>query len=212
MSETRTITSIEVQKKRRDRFSLFLDGEFAFGLHQDTLVKSGIAKGDILTEKHIEEIQYLDNIRSAKEKGIRLLAVRPRSTKELADRLKQTKYSSAVIEAVLVEFDRLGLLNDSEFGRMFAQSKMITKPMGQFLLKRELVHKGLNETDVDAAIESAYSEFSEEKVAWNLASRRKKRLVSLDEIKAKKRLSDFLLRRGFNWEIIKNIIESWEDL
>ena len=212
MAETRKITSIEIQQKRRDRFSVFLDNEFAFGVHRDTLIKSGIAQGDDLSEKQIEDIQGLENIRSAKEKGLRLLAARPRSTKEIADRLKQAKYSSLVIESVLVEFDRLGLLNDSEFGKMYARSQMITKPMGEFLLKRELQQKGLKDDDIQSAIDVAYSESSETKVAWELASRRKIRYGNLEEIKAKKRVSDFLLRRGFNWEIIKNILVNWKDL
>jgi regulatory protein len=212
VSETRIITCIEIQQKRRDRFSVFLDGEFAFGVHRDTLVKSGIAKGDVLSEKHINDIQELEAIRSAKEKAMRLLAARPRSTKELTDRLKQAKHSSTTIESVLLYLERIGLLNDSEFGKMYARSKMISKPMGEYLLKRELFQKGLNEEDIQSALDVAYAENSEEQVAWELASNRKKRFRDLDEIKAKKRLLDFLSRRGFSWEIISKILDNWKEL
>lgn len=212
MAETRKITSIELQQKRKDRFSIFLDDEFAFGVHRDTLLKTGVAKGDDLTEKQIQEIQELENQRAAKEKGLRLLAARPRSAKELQDRLKQARYSPETIENVLKEFDRLGLINDAEFGKMYARSQMITKPMGQFLLRRELKFKGLKEDEIEQAVDVAYSEESEKQIAFDLAARRKKRVENLEEVKAKKRVSDFLQRRGFNWEIISSILEQWKEL
>ena len=212
MADTRKITSIELEQKRKDRFSVFLDKEFAFGIHRETLLKTGIAKGDDLSEKQIKEIQQFENLRAAKEKGLRLLAARPRSAKELADRLKQARYSSETIEHVLKEFDRLGLLNDAEFGKMYARSQMITKPMGQFLLRRELKFKGLKEEEIEQAVDAAYEEQSEKQVAFELALRRKKRVEYLEEMKAKKRVSDFLQRRGFNWEIISDIIEKWKEL
>lgn len=212
MCERHKITSIQVQAKRRDRFSVFLDGEFAFGIHQDVLLKSGIAQGDELDSGQIEKILSLEERRAAKEKAMRLLAVRPRSNKEIADRLHQAKFPDKVIDWVIPELERVGLLNDLEFAKMFARSRMITKPVGEFLLRRELAQKGLSEEQIEAGVEEAYAETDELKVARNIATRRKKRYSALDEVKAKKRLSDFLIRRGFSWEIVKDIIGNWENL
>lgn len=212
MDEPRKITSIEIQQKRKDRFSVFLDEEFAFGIHRETLLKSGIAKGDLLSEKQVAEIQKLENRRAAKEKGLRLLAARPRSAKELRDRLKQAGFETDVIENVLEEFDRLGLVNDAEFAKMYARSQMIAKPMGEFLLRRELKQKGIGEAAIEDAVAEAYSESSEREVALDLAKRRKKRYQNLDEQKAKKRVADFLQRRGFGWDIVGDIIENWKEL
>lgn len=211
MCERHKITSLQVQAKRKDRFSVFLDGEFAFGIHQDVLIKSGIAKGDELSSEQIEEILRLEERRAAKEKAMRLLAVRPRSTKEIVDRLRQAKFSQAVIDWVIPELERVGLLNDFEFAKMFARSRMITRPVGEFLLRRELKQKGLSEEQIEAGVEEAYAETSEVQVAGTLAAKRKKRYLELEEMKAKKRLSDFLIRRGFNWEIVKDIIGNWEN-
>jgi len=212
MCERHKITSIQVQVKRKDRFSVFLDGEFAFGIHQDVLIKSGIAQGDELDSGQIEKILCLEERRAAKEKAMRLLAVRSRSNKEIADRLRQAKFPDDVIDWVIPELERVGLLNDFEFAKMFARSRMITKPVGEFLLRRELKQKGLSEEQIEKGVEEAYAETSEVKVAWTIAAKRKKRYLVLEEMKAKKRLSDFLIRRGFNWEIVKDIIGDWENL
>jgi len=212
MAETFKITSIEFQAKRKDRFSVFMDGEFAFGLHQNVLIKCGIAKGDELTQAQIDSIINLEENHAAKEKAMRLLAVRARSKKELRDRLKQTRFSSDTIDQILIELERIGLLNDAEFAKMFARSKMITKPMGKFLLVQEMKQKGLSEQNINEALDQAYLEKSESQIAFELASKRKQRYVDLEELKAKKRVSDFLVRRGFSWDIVKSILDQWQEL
>jgi regulatory protein len=211
-ADARKITDIQVQKKRRDRVAVFLDGEFAFGLHQDVLLTAGIATGDDLTPERIEAIQQLEARRSGKEKAIRLLAHRARSRKEIVDRLKQAGYEPQDIDWVIEELQRLRLLDDAEFARLFARTRMITKPVGAFLLRQELKQRGVAEKEIEAAVAAGYEEQSEREVARELAIKNKKKQVRLDEDKAKQRVTDFLLRRGFHWEIVNEIIEDWENL
>jgi len=209
---SKKITSIEVQAKRKDRYSVFIDDEFAFGIHQDVLLQSGIAKGDEISDEKITEILALEQRKAAKEKALRLLAVRARSRKELTDRLLRAKYSQETVDWVLQELERLGLVDDTQFAVMFARSRMITKPEGSFLLRQELKQKGLTDDIIEKAVAEAYKEKSESQVAWELAQKRKKSLQSVEEIKAKKRLSDFLLRRGFHWDVVNDIIDHWDEI
>ena len=212
MSEFRLITDIKLQEKRKDRFSIFLENEFAFGIHQDVLLKSGIARGDKLSQEKIDAILKLENARSAREKAMRLLAHRARSKKELCDRLGQAGFERQVVEETLSDMERLQLVNDAEFALMFARNRMITKPVGEFLLRRELQQKGIGEIDIGKAVVEAYREKSEYQAAKELAQKNKKKQIKLDEEKARERVSNFLMRRGFHWDLVKDILEQWETL
>jgi regulatory protein len=212
MNEKKTITDIQLQQKRKERFSIFLDGEFAFGLHQDVLIKAGIAKGDQLSEKQIENILELEERRAAKEKAYRLLAVRPRSKRELTDRLERAGFAESEIEHVLNDLIRLKLVNDREFAMMFARNRMITKPCGEFLLTQELRQKGIGDADIALAVREAYKDQSEYDFAWQVAAKSKKKQIRLNEEKAQKRVADFLMRRGFHWDIVKDVMEHWDEL
>lgn len=212
MEESRTVTSLEVQKKDRNRVSVFLDGIFAFGIHQDVLIKSGIARGDRLTAGRIEEILGFEERRAAKEKAMRLLAVRSRSQKELAARLRQAKYSAAAVEWTLVELKRLKLVDDAAFAESFARNRSQTRPEGAFLLRRELQQKGLNDAEIEGGIAAAFQERSEREMAYDLARKKKETLKALPPDKSRKRINDFLLRRGFDWELIRELLEDWERL
>lgn len=208
MSETRTVTAVEIQVKRRNRFSIFLDGEFAFGVHRDVLLQAGIAKGEKLTEKRIRSILDLENRKQAESKALSLLAYRARSIKEIKDRLKQKGYSEKVIDGVLHELKRLGLVDDTEFAILFARSRIKNKPMGRLMLEHEMKQKGLLTDDIDKGIEAAYEGTDERQLALELA--RKK--IPQAALNSKNRVSDLLRRRGFSWDVISDVLHNWEQL
>ncbi|HPG41354.1 MAG TPA: RecX family transcriptional regulator [bacterium] len=206
------VTDIQVQEKRKDRFSIFLDGEFAFGVDQDVLLQSGIAKGDVLTPAQVQAMIGLEERKNARDKALRLLAVRARSEKELTDRLRQAKYSVRIIEEVIAELKRLKLLNDSDFAVMFARNRVITKPTGEYMLKQELKAKGLSEEDIQNGLDAAFQEKPEQRQALELAIKLKARHRQDEEIKARKKVNDHLLRRGFSWDIVNDIMDKWDNL
>jgi len=206
------VTAIKPQKKRRNRVSLFLDGEFALGLHQDVLLKAGIAQGDELEEAQVSRLAVLDQERQAKEKAFRLLAVRARSKKELVDRLARESYCSEIIDNVIKDLGRIGLIDDAEFAASFARHRMATKPVGEKRLRLELRRKGVAEADIDRAVDVAFSEMSEAEYTRRLAIQRKRTCASLEERAAQKRVADYLLRRGFHWDVIRELLSDWEAL
>lgn len=212
MSATRTITNIEIQKGKKNRVSVFLDNAFAFSLDQNVLIKTGIARGDVLSEERIAEILEAEERHSAKLKAMRLLAVRARSRKELSDRLRMAKFSKAAVAWAVQEMERLQLIDDAEFARSFSQNRMVSKPVSKMALERELSQKGLSETEIQLGIQQAYADQSESDIARELALKRKKSCANLDETRAKKRVADFLARRGFSWQVVLEIMEEWDRL
>jgi regulatory protein len=212
VSDVKTVTAIEIQKGRKNRVSVFLDEVFAFGLDQDVLVRSGIAKGDRLTPERIQQVLDLEERHRAKMKAVRLLSVRNRSRKELQDRLRQAKFAESVIDYALSEMERLKLIDDAEFARSYGQNRMVTHPVSKRMLERELKFKGLAEDEIQQGVDRAYESQDESQVARQLAGKRKKSVSHLDENKAKKRVYDFLLRRGFSWDVISDILDKWDQL
>lgn len=209
---SKTITQIAVQQRRKNRCSIFLDDEFAFGLDQEVVLQFGLKKGDLLTEQQIHDILFVEERKRAKDRALRFLSYRDRSEKEIRTKLQQVGYEASIIDWVIGELKRLKFLDDQRFAQSYAQTQMITRPVGEFFLRRELKQKGLEEPLIEQAIHQVYQEKDQSAVALELAAQRKKRYANLDEIKAKKRVSDFLLRRGFDWEVVAEVMERWEEL
>ena len=200
------ITKIEAQKQRKQRASVYLDGEFAFGLDSSVLLQFDLKKGDILTKTRIKDILQKEEKKRVKENAFRYLAARAHSEKELQTKLRQKGYAEELIETVLWELREAKFIDDVKFAFAFARNRIAKKPMGARLLRQELWQKGLKPEIIDKALTEAYSAKRQEEIARELAENRKHRYQDLDENKQKKRLNDFLLRRGFDWEIVKEVI------
>jgi len=203
----KTITKIEVQKKRKGRCSVYLDEEFGFGIDQNVLLQFGLNKGDQLSDEKIKEILIIEENHRAKEKAIRLLSYRDRSEKEIIKKLKEAGYKQNAIEWTIAELKRLKLIDDSRFAVSFAKTKMVTKPSGEYLIRRELTSKGIEDELIDVALENAYGEKSQYEIATEIAEKRLKRYHGLDEDKTKRKICDFLLRRGFSWDVVNDVLE-----
>lgn len=203
----RKITRIETQKRKRNRYSVFLDEEFAFGLDAAVVTKFNLSVGDRLSEEKIADLLHEEEKRRIKEKAYRYLAGRAHSEKELRDKLLRKGFEETQVDGVMAELKEVGYLDDARFACTFAQSRLRNKPMGAFLLRRELQQKGVAGPLIDEAIKDAYAGVDEEELAADLVRRRASRYRDLEQDKRKKRLYDFLRRRGFRWDVVRRVIE-----
>ena len=209
-----TITAIERQKKNPKRVSIYVDDEFAIGVHIETLAHYGLRKGDSLEEKKLKELERAEELQSAKEKSMRLLGYRARSEKEIRDRLGKKSFNVAVIDETIVALKRSRLLDDAAFARTFAHDAIARKPLGKHLLRRELRQKGIANEIIESVIGEVYDEESEEEFALELTRKymnkktgsKKKSTGVQGRMKEKKRLADYLARRGFDWETVSSVL------
>lgn len=88
------ITKIEVQKKNKERFNLFLDEQFEMGIDIDTLVKFNLKKGQQLEAADMAEIQKYDHYRIGLNKAIQYLSYKKRTEKEVYNIYKKKRYQS----------------------------------------------------------------------------------------------------------------------
>ena len=211
---TYRITKIEVQKNRKDRVNVFLDDGFAFGLDQEVVLRHHLHEGDALSESLIGNILLAEEKARAKEKALSYLGYRARSAEELKKKLLKKGFSDKTIQAIVDDFRRVGLLDDRQFAETYVHSRMIQKPMGKRLLRKELLSKGIDEEMIDRAIEEAYGNRCETEVAKDLIQKKLQSTHSKEKESKiqKKKLTDFLLRRGFDWEVISEVFqeEPWE--
>lgn len=207
VNDSATITAIEVQKRNKNRLSIYLDDDFAFGLDSSIVVEYDLKKGDRLSGDQITNILLKEEKKRVKQKAYRYLAGRAHSEKELRDKLTAKGFEKKLIDSVIVEFKDMKLVEDCEFALAYARSRLLQKPIGENLLRRELWQKGIGEDIIDRTVQSAYSEKSQSELVIGLVKKRKSRYQGLDELTAKKNLGDFLVQRGFDWELAKEVLD-----
>ncbi|RMF65794.1 MAG: hypothetical protein D6743_07450 [Calditrichaeota bacterium] len=203
----RTITKIELQRKNRNKASIFLDGEYAFSLGVDIVSRHGLKAGETLPAPRLALLQREEERRQIKERAYRYLSYRAHSEKELQQKLERSGFGQEPIAEVLAELKANRLLNDDEFARSFARSKLAKKPMGERRLRQELWKKGVDKEIIDATVSEIYADADQLELARTLVARTAPRYKHLEPQRRARRVRDLLLRQGFSWEIVRQVLE-----
>lgn len=149
----------------------------------------------------------MDKIKTrAENNAYSLLRVRPRSEREIRERLKLKGYNDSIIDDVVEGLKRRSDIDDGKFAKFWVDSRMHLNPVGDIVLKHELKDKGIEDSIIESALETKAEAYDEYEVAFNMAAEKFERLKKLDRRKASKRIYDFLLRRGFKYDTIRKII------
>lgn len=200
------ITKLERQKKNHKRFNLYLDGEFYCGLYDDTLLKYGIASGDEVTEKQIEEIRGFDEYIYGKKIAFDYLSYRIRTISEIKKRLRKAKLQDEVIEKVILHLKELKLVDDEAFARQLVAEKIKNKPAGKRMIEKKLFEMGIPKQVGESVLDELLDEETEKSLALKVYEKFSPKISGLDKQEARKKIFAKLASRGFNFDIINEII------
>jgi len=204
---TKKITALKLQKRNKNRVSVYLDDEFAFGLSK--IVAAWLKVGQEITDEKIKQLQEQDNIELALQKAINFLSYRPRSENEVRKNLKKKDIEDAVIDEVLERLQRGGLINDLEFAQLWVENRSEFRPRGSRALRMELRQKGIH----DKIIEKVIINIDEDHLAYQAAAKQARKYQQLEWQDFRKKMYGFLARRGFDYGIISSIIpKTWEEI
>lgn len=140
------------------------------------------------------------------------LKFRPRTEREIHDYLLKKgikqNWSDELIQSVIENLKEESLIDDKKFIKQFVEERALLKPKGTYVLKAELIRHGISHD----LIEEYFFEqtIDEEDLAYQAIVKRWDRLCLLPEDKRFKKAMDFLLRRGFSFDIAKNTIRKLE--
>lgn len=152
--------------------------------------------------------KHRDDEHGAREKCMRLLALRPRSAVELRQRLRQDGYNAGVTETVLAALQEVGLVDDREFARSWIASRMAGGGASRRKLAWELRRKGIPEALIRELVTDGIDDETETEQARQLARRRSppEAADQRADQRAYQRLRDLLLRRGFEHETVRGVM------
>lgn len=200
-----TVTNLQVQKRNKQRVSVFLDGAFAFGLPRPVAEKLRI--GQELDDAKLAEIHGEATIEAAKQSAMRFISYRPRSSAEIRRNLHKKEYEPAIIEQTVAWLEKVNMVDDSAFARYWVEQRETFKPRSHYALRQELQQKGVARELIDEVL----SAVDEEASARRAAETRANRWQHLPEDQFRAKIGRFLQSRGFGYGIIRQVTdELWQ--
>lgn|SRR5574341_162853 len=194
------ITAIEPQKRDPDRVSIYLDGEYKFGLAR--VVAAWLKIGQELSQEKIASLQAEDVRERAYQQALLFLSYRARSESEIRQNLRKHDIPEDVIEQTLERLRESRLADDQQFARAWVENRNTFRPRSRRALKMELHQKGLSEE----VVQSALAGLDEEALAYEAGLKRARRLQVVEWDEFRRKLSEFLTRRGFPYPVIASVV------
>lgn len=201
------ITALEPQKKKKNRVNIFVDGEFAVGLSQDIVFKNRLKAGKEISSQQLEQLVKENELDKILLKVYRFLSYRPRSEKEIRDYLAKKKTSVLLTALVIKTLEKQKYLDDKEFASWWIDQRMQFRPVGEWVLKAELLQKGISKKIIEEMVNGQWSIVNSQDLALKAAKKKLHHYKGLDQIEFRRKMGNFLARRGFDWETIKEVIE-----
>jgi len=180
--------------------NIYLDGEFAFGVARITA--AWLKNGDELSDEKIAKLLAEDSREWAYQQALLFLSYRARSEKEIKQNLLKHEMPEEVIEETLERLSKAGLANDNEFAQTWVENRSTFRPRSKRALAVELRQKGLD----DETIQASLSDVDEEALAYEAGLKRATRFEGQEWNEFRKKLSEFLARRGFTYSVIVPIV------
>lgn len=203
------VTALRSGKGRRKRVNVYLDSKFAFSLEAEVVLTERLKVGQELSDEQISALAKADNFQRCLNAALHYLSYRPRSESELRERLYRRNFDEESIGRVVARLEELGLVDDMEFAQFWQDNRQAFSPRSSSLTRLELRRKGVAEEVISQVVTPA----SDGEGAYRAALGKARRLPVSDYQSFRRRLGEYLRRRGFSYGVINNTVQQlWQEM
>lgn len=207
-----TISRVVQQKHDPERVSVFIDDEFAFGLTLELVIEAGLKKGVALTVEEQQALLEKERTHRAYAVALHFVGYQPRASNEVRRKLRKKGYHDNVIEDTIARLEGNRFLDDERFASSFVWSRFNGSGYGPARLRADLMKKGVPSRVIDQALAEFEEEADLKSKAQSLAERRWRNLRrESDPLKRKKKLLDYLVRRGYTYGLAREVTEELQE-
>ena len=196
-----TITKLERQKRRKDRWSVYVDGEFVFGLDEVDLLYYKLSEGAEISPGRLEFLREQVVLAKASQKALDFLSHRPRTVKEIERKLSED-YDRDIITRVMDMLYEYKYVDDASYAAEYAKER-IQAGYGLKKIGWELCERGIGQDLIEPALRKVEGVQTQSAIA---ALRVKYRNKQIRDDKEKAGAFNYLLRRGFSTDITHDAI------
>jgi regulatory protein len=203
------ITKIELQKNRKG-INVHLDGKFAFSLNSLVAFKTDLKKGQTLSEAQVARLLLDSDFQRFYDRCLDLISRRPHSESEirryLTRKIPDSLTKDDLVDQIVNRLTELHYLDDSAFADWWLNQRATFRPKSRLALKAELTDKGIN-PDLIKEKFTQLDPDDEYQQALAIAQKRIVRFHTLPPQQIRQKLTGYLARKGYNWDLITKILE-----
>jgi len=150
------------------------------------------------------------SIKEAVQKIEHYCAYQERCHEEVIQKLRSMKMNSEEIDQIISQLISDNFLNEERFACSFARGKHRIKHWGKIRITNELKFRGINQTLINTALKEISPEEYYETFE-TLANRNWESIRETNSLKKRKKICDFMLRKGFESNLVYEKVRELEN-
>lgn len=206
-TDKRKITRIQAQK-RKGRYNIYIDGEYAFPVAEGILVKHMLTKGTKVSKDLQKQLEAEDNFSKAYTRALNYLSYSLRTEKQIRDDLIDKEFDLYVDEVILKLKDQ-NLINDLEYAKSYIRTSANINRKGPRIIEQELRKKGITDLQIEEAMTEYPYDLRLENASKLIEKQMKKPNKSSEREKINK-INAYLYGKGYSNDVISEAMELME--
>lgn len=198
------ITKIEAQKKNNDRVNIYVDEKFFMAIYKELVFTFNLKKGQEIDPNYLKNILDDEMYMKAKNKALNILSKASQSEKQIKQKLSKD-FDEDTIDRVLKFLQKYKFVDDEDLANRIVSTNVNLNKYGKNKIKQNLYNKGIDKNIIEQAIDEIDSD-KELENAFYLAKKRYERVKNEDSRKAYQKIGNHLAYKGFNYDIIKKVL------
>lgn len=203
------VTAIEPQKRDETRYNIFIDGAYAFALPMQDILYFKLKEGQEVAEETIDFIRKNLIYIKAQDTALHFIGYKMRTAWEIRQKLAEKDFAADTIDEVLAFLEKYGYADDREYCRRYIRERLRTKPRSGYALKAELRQRGVSSAIIEEVLGETELDEAGDALRW--LEKKSRGQWPPETEKKKKQLYDFLLRKGYSYEIIREAFRQMEE-
>lgn len=196
---------VQIEELDKKRVRIVLEDGTCFPLYKGEKRRYELRENEELSEEQFQEIRQEILIKRARRRTMHLLEKMDRTESQLRMKLRQGCYPEDVIEDAIAYVKSYHYLDDLRYAQNYVRSQKERK--SQRKIQMELAGKGVSREVIQQAVEEEYQQEKEQELILKWMEKRHYSARTAD-LKEKRKMYQFLLRRGFRSNDILHVLES----
>ena len=198
----------KITKKRNENYNLYIQdySKEKIEIHLEIIYEYKLHSKSHIEDEEFEELLEKNQKKLSKQYALKTLAKSSKTKKELISKLKQKRFSNTAIDYAMSFIDEYDFIDEENIAQNLVENKYKNKKYSKRKIQNELRQKGIdyeiiNELTGDIDDEEEYEN------AMYFAKKKLRTISTKDKDSIKRRLGSALNYRGFNYSIIRKVID-----
>lgn len=170
----------------------------------ETVEAFKLSSKSVLSEELYDKLRALSQIQEAKQYTLRYVSQRMVSSMMLSKKLKERRFDQGVIEEVIAWAKEFAFINDAQFLHYAVKDAIEFKRFGKHKVVQVLMQKGFAKDEIVKVYDTMVSDETQQSAIRYHIEKKWPTIRGNSEMHKKKKMIDFLLRKGFNYNDIKS--------